>query len=182
LAQTIDALHAQVGRRIDPHGPAVLTVGVLEGASAENVIPARARARAALRAHREEDRLALRQMVEEVVGGIAAAHGCRGSVELVEGEPALENDPAIVARARELLSGAGLVAAPEWRSCGSDDFAFFGALAPIAMGFVGLDGAEGFERRPLHHPELLPPDSAVGAVARVQAVLYLAATSSLGGT
>jgi amidohydrolase len=81
-----------------------------------------------------------------------------------------------------LLSGAGLVPAPEWRSCGSDDFAFFGALAPIAMGFVGLDGAEGFEPRPLHHPELLPPDGAVGAVARVQAVLYLAATSSLGAT
>ncbi len=36
--------------------PAVLTVGVLEGGSAENVIPARARARAALRAHRPEDR------------------------------------------------------------------------------------------------------------------------------
>ncbi len=43
------------------------------------------------------------------------------------------------------------------------------------MGFVGLDGAEGFTRRPLHHPELLVPDSAVGAVARTLAVLYVAA-------
>jgi amidohydrolase len=139
-------------------------------------MPSRARARAALRAHRPDDRLALRRMVEEVVGGIAAAHDCRGSVTLVPGEPALENDPSIVALARELLFSAGFQAAPEWRSCGSDDFAFFGVLAPIAMGFVGLDGAEGFKARPLHHPELLPPDSAVGAVARVQAVLYLAAT------
>jgi amidohydrolase len=181
LAQIVVALHAQVGRRIDPHGPAVLTVGVLEGGGAENVIPARARARAALRAHRPEDRATLRRMVEEVVEGIAAAHGCRGRAELVPGEPALENDAHIVATARELLSGAGLAPAREWRSCGSDDFAFFGALAPIAMAFVGLDGAEGFRARPLHHPELLPPDAAVGAVARVQAVLYLAAASSLGG-
>jgi amidohydrolase len=180
LAQIVVALHAQVGRRIDPHGPAVLTVGVLEGASTENVIPERARARASLRAHRPDDRLALRQMVEEVVVGIAAAHGCRGSVTLVPGEPALENDPGIVALARELLSGAGLAPAAEWRSCGSDDFAFFGALAPLAMGFVGLDGAEGFHVRPLHHPELMPPDGAVGAVARVQAVLYLAAAASRG--
>jgi amidohydrolase len=176
IAQIVVALHAQVARRIDPHGPAVLTVGVIEGGGAENVIPPRARARAALRAHRPGDRLALQQMVEEVVLGIAAAHGCRGSVELIAGEPALENDPAIVAVARELLSGAGLAPAREWRSCGSDDFAFFGALAPIAMGFVGLAGADGFQPRPLHHPELLPPDSAVGAVARAQAVLYLAAT------
>jgi amidohydrolase len=180
LAQIVVALHAQVGRRIDPLAPAALNVGVVEGGEAENVIPSRARARASLRAHRPQDRLALRELVEEVVAGVAAVHGCRASVELIAGEPALENDAAIVAAARELLPVAGLRAAPAWRSCGSDDFAFFGALAPLAMAFVGLDGAEGFDPRPLHHPELLPPDEAVGAVARVQAVLYLASAASLG--
>jgi amidohydrolase len=178
LAAIVLALHAQIGRRIDPVHPATLTIGVLEGGSAENVIPAHARARGALRAYRPEDRLLLRGMVEEVVSGIASAHGCRGAVELRTGEPALENDPTIVGRARELLPGAGLSAAPEWRSAGSDDFAFFGALrAPLAMGFVGLHGADGFIPRPLHHPELLVPDGAVGAVARTQAVLYLAAAA-----
>jgi amidohydrolase len=178
ISQIVVALHAEVGRRIDPLHPTVLTVGVIEGGSAENVIPPEARARAALRAHRPADRLMLRELVEEVVAGVAAAHGCRGSVELVAGEPALENDPGIVDRARDLLTGAGLAAAPEWRSCGSDDFAFFGALgAPLAMGFVGLDGAEGFQTRPLHHPELLVPDGAVGAVARTQAILYVAAAT-----
>jgi metal-dependent amidase/aminoacylase/carboxypeptidase family protein len=98
-------------------------------------------------------------------------------VELTAGEPPLVNDPAIVARARELLRGAGFERAPEWRSSGSDDFAFFAELAPIAMAFVGLDGAPGFTSRPLHHPELLVPDSAVGAVARAQAFLYVAAAT-----
>jgi amidohydrolase len=181
LAQIVVALHAQAARRIDPHSPAVLTVGVLEAGSAENLIPAQARARAALRAQTPEARAALRQMVGEVVAGIAAGNGCRGTVMLVPGEPALENDPKIVGHARELLPGAGLSPGPEWRSSGSDDFAFFGALAPIAMAFVGLEGAAGFEPRPLHHPELLPPDSAVGGVARTQAVLYLAASESLAG-
>ena len=177
LAQIVVAMHAQVGRLIDPLHAATLTVGVLEGGNAENVIPARARARAALRAHRPDDRLALRTMVEEVAAGTAAAHGCRARVQLTAGEPPLENDPDILARARELLSGAGFERAPEWRSCGSDDFAFFAELAPIAMAFVGLDGAPGFTPRPLHHPELLVPDSAVGAVARAQALLYVAAAS-----
>jgi len=174
LAQVVVALHAQAGRRIDPLAPASLTVGSLEAGTAENVIPARARARALLRAHRRPDRLALREMVTEVAAGIASAHGCSARVRLVEGEPALQNDSAIVERARPLLAGAGLTVAPEWRSCGSDDFAFFGALSPLAMAFVGLDGAKGFTPRPLHHPELLVPDEAVGAVARAQAVLYLA--------
>jgi amidohydrolase len=180
VAQIVVALHARVGRTIDPLSAASLTVGVLEGGSAENVIPARAQARAALRAHHQPDRLALRELVEEVAHGVAAAHGCSATVELVPGEPALENDGGIVEEARALLAPAGLKLAPEWRSCGSDDFAFFGALAPLAMAFVGLDGADGFVRRPLHHPELLVPDEAVGALARTQAVLYLAAASSRG--
>jgi amidohydrolase len=182
IAQVVVALHAEVGRRIDPHGPAVLSVGVIEGGRTENVIPTHARARASLRAHRPEDRLALRAMVEQVVSGVASAHGCEGTVELVPGEPALENDPRIVERARELLATAGLHTAPAWRSSGSDDFAFFGALAPLAMAFVGLRGSEGFRDRPLHHPEFLPPDEAVAAVARAQAVLFVAAGSALFGT
>jgi amidohydrolase len=175
IAQVVVALHAQLGRRIDPLQPASLTVGVLEAGSAENVIPSCACARGALRAHRPQDRLALRELLESVSRDVAAAYGCRASVELLAGEPALENDPAIVSRARELLLDARLATAAAWRSCGSDDFAFFGALAPVAMAFVGLDGADGFTTRPLHHPELLVPDAAVGAVARTQAVLYVAA-------
>src|SRR6202043_601733 len=119
IAQIVVALHAQGARRIDPLHPAVLTVGVLEGGGAENVIPERARALAALRAHRPEDRLALRQLVEEVAAGVAAAHGCRAGVQLVPGEPALENVPAIVTRARELLAGADLEPTLQWRSCRS---------------------------------------------------------------
>jgi amidohydrolase len=178
IAQVVVALHAEAGRRIDPLGAAVVNVGVLEGGRTENVIPARARARASLRTFRPQDREALREMVEQVVHGVAAAHGCRGVAELIAGEPALENDARIVARARALLAQAGLSRAPEWRSCGSDDFAFYGELAPIAMGFVGLDGAPGFAVQPLHHPELLPPDEAVGAIARTQAALYLAAAAA----
>jgi amidohydrolase len=179
LCHVVVAVHAQIGRRIDPMAAAVINVGVLDGGETENVVPQLARARGSLRAQRPIDREALRVMLEEVVAGVCAAHGCRGTIALAAGEPALSNDPAIVARARELLSLAGLNPAPAWRSCGSDDFAFFGELAPLAMAFVGLDGADGFEPRPLHHPELLPPDGSVGAVARVQAVLYAAAAAAV---
>jgi amidohydrolase len=175
LSAVVVALHAQLGRSVDPTHPSTLTIGVLRGGSADNVIPDEARALGALRAHREQDRLTMRAMTERVVAGVAAAHGCEGSVRLSAGEPALENDPQIVATARPMLAAAGLEPAPEWRSCGSDDFAFFSELAPIAMAFVGLDGAPGFRSRPLHHPELLPPDAAVGAVAKTLALLYLAA-------
>lgn len=179
LSEVVVALHAAAGRRIDPLAPSTLTVAVLEAGTAENLIPAAARARGALRAYRDEDREALRELAAEVAAGIARAHGCTAQVRIVAGEPPLRNDTGIVTAARELLAQAGFVVAPPWRSCGSDDFSFFGALAPVAMAFVGLGGAPGFPPRPLHHPELLPPDDAVSAVARAQAALYLAAAGSL---
>lgn len=181
LCQAVVALHAAAGRRIDPLAPATLTVSVLGAGSAENVLPETATARGALRAHRDEDRAALRALVGEVAEGVAAAHGCSARVRIEAGEPPLRNDPAIVAAAQGMLGDAGFDAAPPWRSCGSDDFSFFGAMAPLAMAFVGLDGAPGFRSRPLHHPELLPPEEAVGAVARAQAVLYVAAAAASGG-
>src|SRR5207245_4209473 len=76
LAEVVLALNARAARAIDPMRPASLSVGVLEGGSAANVIPARAVARGAIRAHRDEDRQALRALVGEVVDGVAAAHGC----------------------------------------------------------------------------------------------------------
>src|SRR5439155_24773571 len=108
---------------------------------------------------------------------VAAVRGCRARVSFLEGEPALVNDPAIVDAALPLLQAAGFAQAPPWRSCGSDDLAFLGQRARLAMAFVGLHGAPGFELRPLHHPEFLPPDDAVEAVARTLAVLYVAAAA-----
>ena len=80
LCEAVLALAAAAGRRVDPLHPATITIGVLEAGTAENVIPAEARARGAVRAHRKEDREALRTLSAEVVAGVAQAHGCRGSV------------------------------------------------------------------------------------------------------
>jgi amidohydrolase len=179
LSEIILSLNSQLARRIDPLHPATLTVTLIEGGVADNVIPSLARARGTLRAYTPEDRETLTEMARQVVSAVAGAHGCRGTLELTLGEPPLDNDPAIVSLARSLSPAAGLTPAGAFRSCGSDDFSFFTPLAPLAMAFVGLAGAEGFLSRPLHHPEFLPPAAAVGAVARAQAVLYISAASQL---
>jgi amidohydrolase len=63
------------------------------------------------------------------------------------------------------------------RSCGSDDFGFYERLAPALLMFVGLNDAPGKQDLPLHHPRFLPPNEAVGAVARAQAVALTAAAT-----
>ena len=98
-------------------------------------------------------------------------------VEVAEGEPTTANDPALAERARSLLPEAGFDLAPPMRSCGSDDFGFYGRIAPALMMFVGLEGGPGTSGLPLHHPRFLPPNEAVGAVSRAQAVAFTAATA-----
>ena len=178
IAQVVVALHAQLGRRIDPLHPASLTVGVLEGGSAENVIPrARTRARSAARTPTAGPAGAARAGRGGGDGGGRSARLPRKRRAGAGRAGARERPGHRRARTRAARRAPDSRRPPAWRSCGSDDFAFFGALAPLAMAFVGLDGADGFSARPLHHPELLPPDDAVGTVARAQAVLYVAAAS-----
>jgi metal-dependent amidase/aminoacylase/carboxypeptidase family protein len=65
------------------------------------------------------------------------------------------------------------------RSCGSDDFGFYGRTSPTLMLFVGIENGSGTQNVPLHHPRFLPSNEAVGAAARAQAVAFTAAATSL---
>ncbi len=175
LSQIIVALQSLVSRRLDPMHPAVFSVGWMRAGSAENVIPEAAEAGGTLRALEPEDREPLREMAREIVAYTARAHGCVASVEVTEGEPATVNEPALAEAARSLLPEAGFELAPAMKSCGSDDFGFYGHVAPTLMLFVGLKNGPGTSDLPLHHPRFLPSDEAVGAVARAQALAFAAA-------
>jgi amidohydrolase len=178
LSHVVVALQALVSRRTDPTHAAVFSVGWLRAGSAENVIPGLAEAGGTLRALHPEDREPLRELAREIVANTARAHGCSGRVEVTVGEPATVNDTVLASAARSLLPEAGFGLAPAMRSCGSDDFGFYGRVAPTLMLFVGIGGAPNTPDVPLHHPRFLPPAEAVGAVARSQAVAFAAAANA----
>ena len=177
LSHAVVALQSLVSRRLDPMRAAVFSVGWLRAGSTENVIPNLAEAGGTLRALHPEDREPLMRTACEIVESVARTHGCGARVEVTRGEPATVNDKALAAAARSQLPEAGFDLAPPLRSCGSDDFGFYGGVAPTLMLFVGLKGAPGTPDVPLHHPRFLPPAGAVGAVARAQAVAFAAAAS-----
>jgi amidohydrolase len=180
MAEVIVGLHSLVGRRIDPLHPAVVNVGAVHAGEAANVIPPYADARATLRTLDEGDRLTLRESARSLIEATCRAHDCPVEIAIEPGEPLLANDPELTRQVRAYLPHAGFALADPWRSCGSDDFSFYGANAPILMAFVGLEGADGFSTRPLHHPEFLPPEAAVAAVARTLAMAYLGASTAAG--
>jgi metal-dependent amidase/aminoacylase/carboxypeptidase family protein len=158
------SLHHLVSRRVDPLDSAVLTIGQLEAGTASNVIPPVARAYGTIRALDVGDRKRLREAAGEVVAHTAAAYGCTGTLELVENEPALLNDPRLASAILPALAELGLNPDEEFRSCGSDDFAHYSEALPSAMLFVGVDdGAPGAPG--LHNARFAPPDEVIGELA-----------------
>ena len=151
LCQAVLALQQIVSRRTDPTHAVVVSVGVLEAGRAPNVIPGTATARGSLRALDEADRAAMHKAMHEIVEHTCRAHGCRGTVTIVEGEPALVNDQALAAASWPRLREAGFTVDTSFRSCGADDFAYYARSAPALMLFVGTGGPVS-----LHHPGSCP--------------------------
>ena len=175
LCQTVLALQQIVSRRTDPTHGAVVSVGALAAGQAPNVIPPAATARGTLRALDQADRAAIRTALREIVQHTCLAHGCQGSVTIDEGEPALVNDAALATASWPWLREAGFAVDTTFRSCGSDDFAYYSASTPTLMMFLGTGGPVS-----LHHPGFLPPDDMVGQAASAMLAGYLGAQRLLG--
>ena len=112
---------------VDPMRPAVVTVGMLQAGTAPNVIGEVAHAHGTVRTMHPSDRELLLERLRTVVVGTAAAFGCTGELTVAPGEAPLHNDPGLVAAVRARLTGRPASAATDFRSCGSDDFAAYGA-------------------------------------------------------
>jgi amidohydrolase len=175
LCQAVLAVQHIISRRTDPTHAVVVAVGTLAAGDAPNVIPATAQARGTLRALDESDRPVLHRILREVVAQTAQAHGCRGTVTILEGEPALVNDETLAAASLPWLRAAGLTTGPGFRSCGADDFALYKRIAPTLMIFAGSGGDV-----TLHHPAFLPGDDSVPLVAEAMLAAYLGALTGPG--
>lgn len=178
MAALVGALQQLVSRRADPMNPTVVTVGSANAGSSYNAIPARATVRGTLRTFDEAFRSQLHALVRRTAMGIADAHGCQAVVEIGTGEPVMVNDAALAARVTAGLERHGLVEGAPLRSCGADDFSFYSTVFPSLMTFLGT--GSGAEDEPgLHHPRFLPPDAAVGQVARAMLVAYAEACDAI---
>ena len=172
LCQTVVALQQIVSRRTDPTHAAVVSVGALEAGQAPNVIPPAAVARGTLRALDQSDRAGLHKALHEIVEHTSLAHGCRGTVTIDEGEPALVNDERLATASWPWLREAGFAVDTSFRSCGADDFSYYARCAPTLMIFLGTGGPV-----TLHDPRFLPDDAMVGQVASAMLAGYLGAQS-----
>jgi amidohydrolase len=146
----LNALYALPSRRVAPLQPAVVSVGVIRGGSADNVIPDAVYLEGTLRSFADEIR---EQLIQEVESAMTITRALGGDYELAieRGYPPTYNDPIVAGWLRQVggdLLGIEQVAS-EQKTMGAEDFSYMSKLTKGAMFRLGVK-SPGAERRYLH--------------------------------
>jgi hippurate hydrolase len=174
-AAIVTALQSIVARNVDPLDAAVVSVTVIEGGSAFNVIPDRVTIRGTYRSLSEGTRSLVERRLAEVSAGTAAAHGCTARCDPVRNYPVTINDAGAVERFEHVARAAigaervGTLAAPVM---GGEDFAFYGPHAPSCYFALGLAPGGG-PYPPLHAPDFDFNDDAIATGVELMCALAL---------
>lgn len=135
-AHIVVALQTITSRELNPQETTVVSVGHLTAGHAPSIIPDTALIDGTLRTCNEQTRQAARQAIERIAQHTAAAFRATATVEFGENHYApLNNDPAMTALAREVLSdafGPEAVVDMDEFSMASEDFAFYLQKVPGA--------------------------------------------------
>jgi len=138
-AQIITALQTLVSRETPPLSTAVLSLTTLKAGTAFNIIPDAVEMTGTFRCFDAALREKLLASLRRTAEGLAASLRCTARVESQFLTPALRNDPAATALAREVAAtivreSRIVVAEP---LTGSDDVAYFWDRVPGCYAFVG---------------------------------------------
>jgi len=177
-AELVLALQVAVTRCVDPFDPAVLTIARISGGTTNNIIPGTVEIEGTIRTVSAKTRTVMRELVQRVASGVAAAHGTIIDLEIVPGYPVTVCDPDVTAWVRGLaveLAGEASVHDLEQPIMGAEDFSYVTERVPGMMAFLGAcppseDPASG----PQNHSNLVvfhEPSMALGVALYAAAAL-----------
>jgi amidohydrolase len=134
----VSALHAAVARRRDPHELVALNIGTIAGGSSQSVLASEVRLTGTLRTQDEAVRGRLRTVISAVADGVAVQFDTTLELRWADQMPAVVNDGALVALARDSLVRVADVVNLDVGSMTSDDFALYATLAPTLYLKLGV--------------------------------------------
>ena len=151
-ASLIQALQMVVSRTTDPLDSAVLSVTMLNGGSAFNVIPDTVTLGGTARAMVASTRAAMEQKIRDISALTAKAHGCLAEVDWQPGYPPTVNTESEALRAADVaraVVGSNKVHVNMPPSMVAEDFAFMLEERPGA--YIWLGAGEAVEGKMLHN-------------------------------
>ena len=141
----VQALQMLVSRQTNPADAAVMSITMIHGGSAFNVIPDEVKLSGTARAFRPETRARLEQSLREVSALTAKAHGCSVEMDWRVGYPPTINHKAEAGRAADVarsVVGEGRVHMNPEPSMGAEDFSFMLQEKPGAYIWLGAGEAQ----------------------------------------
>ncbi len=147
-------LQSVVSRSVDPLNPAVVTIGSIQGGTAQNIIADRCRLSGTVRCFDEETRALIRTRIHEMAEGTAAAYGATAVVDYMLGYPSLVNEPEEFERFYgTAAANAGLQPELSPKIMPAEDFAYYLQKVPGCFVLVGAGNPEKGIIHPHHHPK-----------------------------
>ena len=174
--EIVTALQTVVTRQMYAFDPVIVSVTKLQAGTAGNVIPEKAHILGTIRSVSERARRAVREKLERLVRGIAAAHGLEVAVHVLPGYPVTVNHEASTAFARGVaadLLGEDRIVDLEAPIMGAEDFSYVLQRVPGALMFVGARPPGGGEGAPLHSNRMVLEESAFATGVALHAALAL---------
>ena len=170
-ARILVALQSINAREMDPTDNIVLTIGQIHGGKTSNVIPNDCMMSGTIRTLKNETRAMVKERMEAIVSGIAAAFQAEAHVEWGSGCPVLSYNKTLYGEIDEILNSLEGVAHQDLGlsigSMGSEDFAYVTNEVPgVFLSLCAGKPSEGYVH-PLHHPKAMFNEDALpsGAAA-----------------
>ena len=173
--QVLSALFAVPSRRIDPFEPNVLSIGVVRGGEASNVIPRSVYIEGTLRSM---DSVVREQLLTEVERCFSLARALGGdyTLKIERGYPSMHNNGDVASliqqTSRDLLGEDSLVTSTP--TMGAEDFSYMTELAPGAMFMLGIR-KPGSDAKRVHTPDFVIDEDAlpIGSAMLAETALRL---------
>ncbi|NWL87537.1 MULTISPECIES: amidohydrolase [unclassified Paenibacillus] len=146
-------LQSVVSRSVDPLQPAVVTIGSIQGGTAQNVIADRCRLSGTARCFDESTRQVIRERIHALVEGITQSYGTEAHIHYITGYPSLVNDEAEVDRFQRAVGKVpGLQGEIAAQIMPAEDFSYYLQQIPGCFVLVGAGNEEKGIVHPHHHP------------------------------
>lgn len=139
------ALQTLISRNLSPFESAVLSLGIIEGGTAGNIICNEVTIRGTLRTLDNKIREFMKKRIIEVVENTAKAYGGSATVEIEEGYAPLINDHQVVEEVKEVaetLLGEDKTIIFDHPSLGVEDFAYFAEAVPSCFYSLGTNNPD----------------------------------------
>lgn len=170
-SQIVTALQSIPARNVSPLQSAVVSVTMIHGGEAFNVVPPAVELQGTIRTFEPAVRQHVLERFQDVIAGVGEAMGCTVDIDVQSLTPAVINEPELAARVQKVANRIlpEDKVAVNFSTMGSEDMAFMMQKVPGCFFFVGSANAEKGLNAPHHHPRFDVDETALPKAAALMA-------------